>query len=109
MSGPLAAAARFIATYGDDFTLKRQGEADLPVKGKRMTLRYGIDPLGNSSVQQSFRLRIGTAELAASSWSSKVPARTDTIVVAGRTRAILNIAPVSVGATVAMYEFEVAG
>lgn len=100
--------ARIMAGRGQAMTLKRSGEADLAVKGKRLLLRVLEDAVGNAS-QDAFRLKIGTAELTASTWASPVPKPGDTIVIDGRTCSVLGVWPLEdAGATIA-YELEVAG
>lgn len=92
---------------GEPMVLARAGEASLPLQGRRLS----ATPLevGGSSAQQSFRVKIGVSELAASSWPSKVPARGDTIAVGGVPRAIEDAQPVMVGEVVLMWLLEVTG
>ena len=54
-------------------------------------------------------MKIGLAELEASSWASKVPTRTDTIVIGGRTRSIIDAQPEGDSGMVALYVLEVVG
>lgn len=100
--------ARIVAAHGQPMTLKRSGEADLSVTGKRLLLRIGDEAVGNSQ-QTRFRVKIGTAELAASSWANKVAAIGDFIVVDGRTCNVLDVWPIEHAGSVALYELEVAG
>jgi hypothetical protein len=65
--------------------------------------------IGGTASQQVFRVRIAPTELAASDWATKEPKRTDSIVIGGRTRTILDVRPISDGDVVALYELEVAG
>ena len=89
-------------------TLARAAEGTtISLKGKRVT--GTLESLGNSSAQQRFRVKIATAELTASAWTTKVPARDDTIVIDGRTRMVDDVRPLLDGATVALYELEVVG
>lgn len=103
--------AKAMARHGEAMTLKRVGEADLPVRGKRVG--GSSDALGNAT-QQVFKVIIGTDELAASAWASKAPTdggdgAGDTIIVGGRARNILDVQSRGDGDVVALYELEVAG
>ena len=100
-----------IALKGATMTLSRVGETSFTLKGRRID--GGIDKVGNAD-QQSFRVKIGTAELAASDWAPKVPSpggdgAGDTLTVDGRVRAILDVTPIRDGEAVALYDLEVAG
>ena len=100
-------AARMIARSGESMTLARSGETSIVLKGKR--IGGTLEALGNTG-QQRFRVKIGTAELLASSWATKVPtASGDTLTVAGRVCAVLDVKPISDATTVPLYELEVAG
>lgn len=101
-------AARFIAERGEDMTLGRAAEGTtISLKGKRVP--GSLDDLGNTSAQQRFRVKIAVAELAASAWATKVPARDDTLIVGGVTRIVDDVRPLSDGGTVALYDLEVVG
>ena len=102
-----AAVARIIAAHGESMTLKREGSTSIAVKGKR--LQGTTDQVGGSAVHQEFRVRLGTAELAASSWSPAAPVRTDSIVIDDRERSILDVRPLGDAGVVHMYELTVAG
>lgn len=103
----LDTAARFIATHGEPMTLKRSGETDLPLKGKR---RVGVlEETGNSAALQRFKVKIAPTELAASTWSVKAPRRNDRLTVAGRDRTVLDATPLGDGGAVGLYELEVSG
>ena len=96
---------------GATMTLNRVGEMSITLKGKRMG--GGVDQVGNAD-QQSFTVKIGTAELAVSDWASKAPSAGgdgvgDTITIDGRVRAILDVTPIRDGETVGLYELRVAG
>lgn len=94
--------------HGKTMTLERAGESDLDVMGKR--LGGSLDEAGNSATQQQFRLLISNAELAASTWNPKEPsADTDTVMVNGRRRKILNAEPREHDGVIAMWELTVAG
>ena len=99
--------AAVIAAHGESMTLKREGSTSIDVKAKR--LQGSTDSIGGSAVQQEFRVRLGTAELAASSWSPASPVRTDSIVIDGRERSILDVRPLRDGDVVHLYELTVAG
>ena len=86
----------------------------VPGEGTTVTLaakRVGgvLEPLDNTAVQQRFRVLIGTAELTASAWASKVPVRTDKLTFAGRVRAVMDARPIKDGDTVGLYELDVVG
>jgi len=101
-------AARLIALHGEPMVLKRASEGTTVVlKGKRLV--GSMVDIGGSAVQQEFRVKIGTTELAASPWASKAPARHDSIVIDGRERSILDVRPLGDAGTVALYELLVAG
>lgn len=104
----LETAARMIAAHGEDMTLARAGETSITLKGKRVP--GTTESIGNSAEQQRFRVKIGTAELAASAWATKAPSSsTDTLTVGGRVRSVLDVRPLADAGTVALYELEVAG
>lgn len=104
--------AAVIAEHGETMILARSTEGTtITLMGKRVG--GGLDALGNAE-QQTFRVLIGTAEIAASAWASKVPTAGgagpgDTIMVGGRTRNVLDVKPRGDGDVVALYELEVAG
>lgn len=102
-----SAVARIMAAHGESMTLKREGAPSLAVKAKR--LQGTTDSIGGSAVQQEFRVRLGASELAASTWSPAAPVRTDSIVIEGRERSILDVRPVRDGDVVHLYELTVAG
>jgi hypothetical protein len=107
----VADAARMISLKGATMTLNRVGETSITLKGRR--IGGGVDQVGNAD-QQSFMIKIGTVELAASDWALKVPSAGgdgtgDTLTVDGRVRAILDVRPIRDGETVALYDLEVAG
>jgi len=102
-----AAVARILAAHGESMTLKREGSTSIAVKAKR--LPGSIESIGGSAVQQEFRVRLGTAELAASGWSPAAPVRTDSIVIDGRERSIHDVQPLRDGDVVFMYDLTVAG
>jgi len=102
-------AARFIAKRGSSMTLAREGEGTtITLKGKRVP--GTTVPVGNSAEQQSFRVKIGVAELAASAWSVKVPSSsTDSLTVDGVARAVVDVRPLADGGVTGAYELEVIG
>ena len=101
-------AGRLVALHGEAMTLKREGEAStITLRGKRVP--GTVADIGGSAAQQEFRIKIGTTELAASPWASKVPVRHDSIVVDGRERSILDVRPLGDAGIVALYELLVAG
>ncbi len=109
MSDQIAAAARIIDEHGESMTLKRDGHADLAVKGKRLA-GGSVVPIGGTAAQQDFNVKLSTTQLQASAWASKAPsASTDSIVIAGRTRTILDVQPLKDGDVVAAYVLAVAG
>lgn len=100
--------AAVLAEHGEAMTLARASHTSITVMGKRLT--GTTDEVGGSAEQQRFRVKIGTAELDASAWSSKVPsASTDTLTVGGRVRTVVDVRPIGDGGTVAIYELEVVG
>lgn len=109
MSDLIAAAARIIDAHGESMTLKREGHTDLAVKGKRLA-GGSVVPISGTATQQDFDVKLSTTQLLASSWVSKVPsASTDSIVVDGWTRSILDVQPLKDGDVVAAYVLSVAG
>lgn len=102
-------AARFVAARGESMTLARVGEGTtISLKGKRIP--GSTEDVGGSAEQQRFRVKIGTAELLASAWATKVPsAGTDTLTVGGRARTVVDSRPIGDGDAVALYELEVVG
>lgn len=101
-------AAAIIAEHGQAMTLKREGESDLPLMGKRIP--GSLADTGNSGTQQQFRVKVAPTELLASTWAVKVPsANGDSLVVDGRERAVLDVIPLREGESVALYELLVAG
>jgi hypothetical protein len=101
-------ATRLVALHGEAMTLKRENEASVvTLRGKRVL--GTVADIGGSAAQQEFRVKIGTTELAASPWANKTPVRSDSIVVDGRERAILDVRPLGDAGTVALYDLLVAG
>ncbi len=102
-------AARFIKARGSSMTLAREGEGTtITLKGKRVP--GTTVAVGNSAEQQSFRVKIGVAELAASAWAVKVPnAGTDSLTVDGLPRAVVDVRPLADGGVTGAYELEVVG
>lgn len=92
---------------GEPMVLAREGEASLPLRGKRLV--GTVDEVGGSAAHQSFRVKIGVVELQASGWSTKTPQRGDTIAVAGIPRSIVDAQPVVVADVVLMWLLEVVG
>jgi hypothetical protein len=110
MSGAYTAerVAAVLDEHGDTMTLKRAGETDLAVKGKRVggTL---VDA-GNTATQEEFQIRLSKTQLLASSWATKEPsADSDSIVVDSRLRTILDAQPRGDAGVVAFYLLTVAG
>lgn len=79
-----------IAGHGMPATLARAGEATTIALSAK---RYGSveADTGNSAAQQEFKVRIGTAALAASDWADKTPKRFDTLAFDGKARKVLNV------------------
>lgn len=97
-----------MAEHGETMVLKRASEpTTVTLQGKRVT--GDLVDTGGSSAQQQFRVRIGVTELLAASWISRRPTRHDMLVVDGRERSVLDVRPLGDGATVILYELEVAG
>lgn len=90
-------------------TLTRLAEGTtITLKGKR--LMGAAESIGNTATQQSFRVRIGTAELDASAWAVKEPKATgDTLTVDGRVRTIVDVQPLTYAGGVAGYVIECEG
>lgn len=105
--GAVTSARRMIDTRGEAMTLKRAGETDLPVMGKRLT--GSIEDAGGSAARQSFRIKLSTTQLAASAWVSKVVTRKDSIVVGTRTCTIENAEPINDSGETALWFLEVVG
>jgi len=99
--------AAVLAEHGETMTLARASHTSIAVMGKRLI--GTTEETGGSAEQQRFRVKIGTAELDASAWASKVPTTTDTLTVGGRVRAIVDVRPLGDGGAVALYELEVMG
>lgn len=77
-------------THGETATLSREGEGTtITLKAKR--LASSEDDTGGSAAQSAFKVKIGTAALAASAWSAKLPKRTDKLAIGGRTRSVLDV------------------
>lgn len=74
---------------------KRYGSADVDLEG--------------GSAQQQFRVKIGTAAILASAWSSKIPARGDKLLIGGRTRSVLDVDTREDAGATAMHILTVAG
>lgn len=100
--------AAVLAEHGESMTLSRASHTSIALIGKRIP--GTTEETGGSAEQQRFRVKIGTAELDASAWASKVPSASgDTITVGGRVRTIVDVRPLGDGGTVALYELEVIG
>ncbi len=108
MTSPAAAASRIIDQHGETMTLQRDGHTDLAVRGKRLA-GGSVVSIGGTATQQGFDVKLSTTQLQASAWANKVPASTDSIVIAGRTRTILDVQPLKDGDDVAAYVLTVAG
>lgn len=102
-----ATAVRMIRRHGAAMMLKRTGETDLTLKGKRIP--GTLVETGGSAAQQRFDVKIETAELLASAWSSKAPRRSDRLTVDGRDRTVENAVPLLEGDTVVLYRLTVSG
>ena len=102
-------AARMMAVHGEAMVLKRVSEpTTVTLQGKRIP--GTTEQIGGSAEQQRFRVKIGSAELDASAWASKVPtAAGDTLTVGGRARTVMDVRPLGDNGTVAIYELEVLG
>jgi hypothetical protein len=101
-------AARMMASHGEAMTLARDGEATtIAVQGKR--IQGGTEDIGNSAVQQVFRVKIGTAEILASSWAVKAPKFADQITIGSKVRSIRDVRPLNDSGSTVLYELEVAG
>lgn len=102
-------ASRFIQVYGDTATLSRDGEGTtISLKARR--LGGALEAIGGgTTAQQVFRVKIGTDELLTSAWSTKAPKRGDVLTIDGRARTVRDARPIKDGATVGLYELEVAG
>lgn len=102
-------AARLIRLHGEIMILSREGEATtITLKGKRIP--GSTDDVGGSAQQQRFRVKIAPTELLASAWASKVPtSSTDTLIIGGRPRTVVDCKPLGDVDTVAIYELEVVG
>lgn len=100
--------ARIIAVHGETMTLRRTGETDITLKGKRIG-GGGTEDMDNSAVQQVFRVKIGADELTASAWAVKAPKKGDKLLVDARPRTVRDAFPLKDGDVVALYELEVAG
>jgi len=98
-----------LSKHGETMTLAREGEGTtITLKGKRIP--GTAVAVGNSAEQQSFRVKIGVDELAASAWAVKVPSSsTDSLTVDSIPRTILDVRPLKEGAITCLYELEVAG
>lgn len=102
--GPVNA---IIAAHGEAMVLSRDGETDLPLVGKRL---QGLTAdMGGSARQQVFRVKIGTDELAASAWATKEPLRTDTLLLDGRTRTLIDVRPLVDRGVVQAFDLTVSG
>lgn len=100
--------AAIIEEHGETMVLSRPAEGTtIELKGKR--LPGNTEELGNSSVQSVFRVKLGAAKLAESTWATKAPKRGDTLMVDGRPRRVRDSFPLKDGDVVALYEIEVAG
>lgn len=103
----IEAVARIIGLHGQSMTLKRAGELDLAIKAKRVP--GSIEDIGNGQQQQNFRVKMRTTELDASAWTDKKPGFGDSVVVDGRTRAVLDAIPLKDGDVTMIWQLEVAG
>jgi len=108
MSHLIAAVSRIIDLHGETMTLHRDGHTSLDVRGKRLAGGSAV-PTGNTATQQEFDVKLSTTQLLASSWTNKAPASTDSIVIANRTRTILDVQPLRDGEVVVAYVLTVAG
>lgn len=108
MTSPAAAASRIIDLHGESMTLQREGHTALAVKGKRIG-GGSTAPVGGAAKHQYFDVKLSTTQLQASAWANKAPAYTDSIVIDGRTRTVLDVQPLKDGDVIAAYVLTVAG
>jgi hypothetical protein len=101
--------ADMLAAHGEAMVLRRTGETDLPLIGKRILVRITDEAVGYSE-QTRFRVKIGTTELNASAWVNKAPSPTgDLIVISGRVCSVIDVWPIGDAGEVILYELEIAG
>lgn len=94
--------------HGEAAVLSRTGEGTtITLKAKRMA--GSEDDMGGSSAQSSFKVRIGTAALAASAWADKFPKRADSLVIGGRTRIVRDADPKVDGGVTVMHVLALSG
>lgn len=77
MPGAAAAVARIMAGAGETMILKRAGEADLTVTGKRFSLRP--ENVAGSMDDAAFTIKISNMEIAASAAPMRYPRKGDLI------------------------------
>ncbi len=113
MSNLVDTADRFFAEYGDAATLARSGEVTtIALYARRIgPMRIGgsLAPIGNTAAQQQFVVKVSAGEIAASAWAVKEPKRADKLTFDGRVRTVMDAKAIKDGATVGLYELEVAG
>lgn len=87
--------------HGEAMTLKRGGQADLAVKGKRLmrSRTGGAGEFSNSAADTALYVRISNVEIAASAWPNP-PVIGDIIVMGGRGYSINHVDTRVDGATV---------
>lgn len=77
------------AKHGDgSMTLRRTGQTDLVVKGKRFG--SSEEDTGNTTAQSLQTVRIGNVEIEAAGWPGP-PRRTDQIIIGGRTLIVRHV------------------
>jgi hypothetical protein len=81
--------AAIIAEHGETMTLKRTGQSDLSLKGKRAGMPIDNGETGAERSEQ-IDVRIGRAEIAAASWPEP-PKHTDRLVIGGRTFVVMAV------------------
>lgn len=78
-----------LSQHGDgSMTLRRAGQTDLIVKGKRFG--SSEEDTGNTAAQSLQTIRIGNVEIEAASWPGP-PKRTDQIIIGGRTLIVRHV------------------
>lgn len=100
-------AQRFMKAYGEAMVLKRQGQADLPLQGKRLmkSRTGGHGEFSNSAAETDLYVRIGNNEIVAAAWPGP-PAIGDIILFGGRNYSITHVdTRVHAGVTVVHFMF----
>lgn len=103
----LSRVASIIAEHGAAMTLKRAGQSDLAVRGKRFGTPTENEVAGSYD-DQGFSVKISNSEILQAGWPGP-PVPTDVIEIDGRPYVVATVDTRSDGDAVALHTLQVSG